>query len=114
MLQINRDTAARLGVDVNTISNRRSTTHSASPFMPSSTARLNTYHVILEVAPQYQNDVSALSRHLCARRRRPSIPISQFTKLEPRPATLSVNHQGHFPPVTLSFNLAPGIRSARR
>ena len=37
------------------------------------------------------------------------IPISQFTKLEPTPAAVSVNHQGQFPSVTLSFNLRPGV-----
>ncbi|MGA2127930.1 MAG: efflux RND transporter permease subunit [Xanthobacteraceae bacterium] len=106
MLDIDRDAASRLGVNVTTI---QQTLYDAfgQPFVTQLYAPLNTYHVILEVAPQYQQDVSALSRLYVHGAAGKMIPISQFATLKQVPATISVNHQGQFPAVTLSFNLAP-------
>jgi multidrug efflux pump subunit AcrB len=63
-IQINRDIAARLGVNPNLI---ESTLYSAfgQRFVTQIYATLNTYHVVLEVMPAYQEDVSALSRIMC-------------------------------------------------
>jgi hydrophobe/amphiphile efflux-1 (HAE1) family protein len=107
MIDIDRDAASRLGVNITTI---EQTLYDAfgQPFVTQLYAPLNTYHVILEVAPQYQRDVSALSR-LYVRGTAGMIPISQFAALKPTPGTISVNHQGQFPAVTLSFNLSPGV-----
>src|SRR5690349_20796739 len=58
--------------------------------------------------PAYQEDVSALSRIYVHGSGGQLIPVSQFAQLLPQVTTLSVNHQGQFPAVTLSFNLAPG------
>src|SRR6202034_3202767 len=69
---------------------------------------LNTYHIVIEVEPQYQQDTSALSRLYVHGTGAQLIPISQFARFERVPALISVNHQGQFPAVTLSFNLAPG------
>jgi len=107
MIQINRDTAARLGVNPNLI---ESTLYSAfgQRFVTQIYGTLNTYHVVMEVAPAYQEDVSALSRIYVHGSGGQLIPVSQFAQLAPQVTTLSVNHQGQFPAVTLSFNLAPG------
>ena len=107
MIDIDRDAASRLGVNITTI---EQTLYDAfgQPFVTQLYAPLNTYHVVLEVAPQYQRDVSALTR-LYVRGTAGMIPISQFAKLKPTPGTISVNHQGQFPAVTLSFNLSPGV-----
>ena len=108
MIKINRDSAARLGVNVTTI---EQTLYDAfgQPFITQLYGPLNTYHVVLEVAPQYQTDLSALSRIYVHGAGGQLIPISQFATLEPTQATIAVNHQGQFPAVTLSFNLAPGV-----
>ncbi len=108
MIKINRDSAARLGVNVTTI---QQTLYDAfgQPFITQLYGPLNTYHVVLEVAPQYQTDVSALSRIYVHGAGGQLIPLSQFATLEPTQATIAVNHQGQFPAVTLSFNLAPGV-----
>ena len=53
-------------------------------------------------------DLSALSR-LYVRGSSGAIPVSQFADLVPTTTTVAVNHQGQFPAVTLSFNLAPGM-----
>jgi hydrophobe/amphiphile efflux-1 (HAE1) family protein len=107
MIKINRDSAARLRVNVTTI---QQTLYDAfgQPFITQLYGPLNTYHVILEVAPQYQTDVSALSRIYVHGAGGTLIPLSQFATLQPVPTNLSINHQGQFPAVTLSFNLAPG------
>jgi hydrophobe/amphiphile efflux-1 (HAE1) family protein len=106
-IEINRDSAARLGVNVTTI---QQTLYDAfgQPFITQLYGPLNTYHVVLEVAPRYQTDVSALSRIYVHGAGGSLIPLSQFATLEPATTTLAVNHQGQFPAVTLSFNLTPG------
>ena len=107
MIQIDRDMATRLGVNPNLI---ESTLYGAfgQRYVTQIYATLNTYHVVLEVAPAYQEDVSALSRIYVHGSGGQLIPVSQFAQLVPQVTTLSVNHQGQFPAVTLSFNLAPG------
>jgi hydrophobe/amphiphile efflux-1 (HAE1) family protein len=108
MIDIDRDAAARLGVNVTTI---EQTLYDAfgQPFVTQLYAALNTYHVLLEVEPRYQQDVSALSRLYVRGAAGKMIAISQFATLKPTPGTISVNHQGQFPAVTLSFNLSPGV-----
>jgi hydrophobe/amphiphile efflux-1 (HAE1) family protein len=105
-IRINRDRAARLGVNTSAI---ESTLYDAfgQGYVTQLYAPLNTYHVVMEVAPQYQMDLSALSR-LYVRGSSGAIPVSQFADLVPTTTTVAVNHQGQFPAVTLSFNLAPG------
>lgn len=107
-IKINRDLASRLGVDVKTI---EQTLYDAfgQPYVTQLYGTLNTYHIIMQVAPQYQQDASALSRLYVHGAGGALIPISQFATLERQSAVISVNHQGQFPSVTLSFNLAPGV-----
>jgi multidrug efflux pump subunit AcrB len=62
----------------------------------------------MELEPQYQRDISALSRLYVHGSGGQLVPISQFARLVPQTTTTAVNHQGQFPAVTLSFNLAPG------
>ena len=107
MIRINRDSAARLGVNVTTI---QQTLYDAfgQPYITQLYGPLNTYHVLLEVAPRYQTDVSALTRIYVHGSGGTLVPLSQIATLEPVAATLAVNHQSQFPSVTLSFNLTPG------
>lgn len=70
--------------------------------------QLNTYHIVMEVAPAYQTDMDALSRIYVTNSSGQLVPVSQFAQLIPRTAAVSVNHQGQFPAVILSLNLAPG------
>jgi multidrug efflux pump subunit AcrB len=107
MIRINRDLASRLGVNPNLI---ESTLYDAfgQRYVTEVYGTLNTYHVVLEVAPQYQEDASALSRLYVRGSGGQLIPMSQFADLVPMTTTVAVNHQGQFPAVTLSFNLATG------
>ena len=106
MIRINRDLASRLGVNPSVI---ESTPNDAfgQRYVTEVYAPLNTYHVVMEVAPAYQEDVSALSR-LYVHGSGELAPVSQFADLVPTTTTVSVNHQGQFPAITLSLNLAPG------
>ena len=69
---------------------------------------LNQYHVVMEVAPQYWQNPSALHDIYVRSPNGGQVPLSAVTRYEPANTILSVNHQGQFPAVTLSFNMAPG------
>jgi multidrug efflux pump subunit AcrB len=66
------------------------------------------YKVILEVQPQFQNDASALSRIYLTTPGGARVPLSTVASFSNKVEPLTVNHQGQFPAVTLSFNVAPG------
>jgi len=69
---------------------------------------LNQYFVVLEVMPSAQQDPSALKSIYVPGSGGNLVPLSAFSDYEPSNTALSVNHQGIFPAITLSFNLAPG------
>ena len=104
---VDRSAAARLGIDP---ANVDSTLYDA--FGQRHVARiytaLNEYYVILEVDPRYQLGPAALQRIYVRSQSGASVPLSQIATLVPSVAPTAVNHQGQFPSVTLSFNLAPG------
>jgi HAE1 family hydrophobic/amphiphilic exporter-1 len=68
----------------------------------------NDYQVILESKPEFQTDISALSRIYLKTASGVSVPLESVTRLVPGVGPLLVNHQGNQPAVTISFNLAPG------
>jgi len=107
-LVIDRDTASRLGILPQAIDD---TLYDAFGQRQVSTifTQLNQYHVILEVAPRFQQDPDALKALYVKSPGGAQVPLSAFTHFETRPTTLAINHQGQFPSVTLSFNLAPGV-----
>jgi multidrug efflux pump len=70
--------------------------------------QLNQYHVVLEVDPNFQRSPKALDEIYVRSTGGGHVPLSAFTKLEKSTLPLVVNHQGQFPTVTVSFNLAPG------
>ena len=67
------------------------------------------YKLILEVAPQFQNDASALSRIYVTNNNGSRVPLTAVAHFTNKVEPLTVNHQGQFPAVTLSFNVAPGF-----
>jgi HAE1 family hydrophobic/amphiphilic exporter-1 len=72
--------------------------------------QLNSYHVVLEVTPALQQDPSLFGKlYLNSPLTGQQVPLSTFVKVDTsRNAYLAINHQGQFPAVTISFNLAPG------
>ena len=75
---------------------------------------LNQYHVVMEVAPQFWQNPDTLRLIYVQAPNGQEVPLSAFTHFAPSTAPLSVNHQGLFPAVTISFNLAPGAGAGRR
>ena len=71
--------------------------------------RLNQYYVILEVDPSYQLGPQALQRIYIPSQDGTQVPLSQIASFKTKVKPVAVNHQGQFPSVTLSFNLAPGV-----
>ena len=107
-LTYDRLTAARLGVTPQTIN---ATLYSA--FGQSEAAvlyePLNQYYVILEAAPRYTQDPQALRGIYLGARPGGAVPLSAVTTSASSTTALAVNHDGLFPSVTVSFNLAPGM-----
>jgi multidrug efflux pump len=71
--------------------------------------QLNQYHVVLEVAPKFQQDPGSLKHIYVKSNTGAQVPLSAFSHFETSRASLAINHQGQFPVVTLSFNLAPKV-----
>jgi multidrug efflux pump subunit AcrB len=107
-LEIDRDTASRLGLDAQTIDN---TLYDAFGQRQVSTVftQLNEYHLVMEVAPEFQRNPDALKGIYVRSSNGTQVPLSAFTHFAARTAPLAVNHQGPYPAVTLSFNLAPDV-----
>jgi multidrug efflux pump len=107
-LKIDRDTASRLGIQPQAIDD---TLYDAFGQRLISTifTQLNQYRVILEVKPEFQQDPEALKHIYVRGSSGDSVPLSAFTSFESGLAPLAVNHQGQFPAITISFNLAPGV-----
>jgi multidrug efflux pump subunit AcrB len=70
---------------------------------------LNQYHVVLEADPQFQQNPESLNSLYVKSSTGTQVPLSAFSHIDQTNASLSINHQGQFPVVTLSFNLAPGV-----
>jgi multidrug efflux pump len=106
-LVIDRDTAARFGILPQNIDD---TLYDAFGQRQVSTifTQLNQYHVVLEVGQQFQDDPSDLSSIYVKSSTGQQVPLSTFSHFVTSPAPLAINHQGQFPVVTISFNLAPG------
>ncbi|GAC1630846.1 MAG: multidrug efflux RND transporter permease subunit MuxB [Candidatus Acidiferrum sp.] len=103
---IDRDSAARLGILPADIDNAL---YDAFGQRQVSTifTQLNQYHVVMEVDPQFQQNPDSLKNIYVRSSNGPQIPLSAFTRVETDSAPLTLNHQGQFPVVTVSFNLAP-------
>jgi multidrug efflux pump len=105
---IDRDTAARLGLSQQAIDD---TLYDAFGQRQVSTmyTPLNQYHVVMEVAPDFWQNPDSLDQVYVLSNTGQLVKLSTFTHFAPQMTALAVNHQGQFPSVTISFNLAPGI-----
>ena len=107
-LVIDRDTASRLGVSPQDLDNALYDAFGQRQVSTMYRA-LNQYHVVMEVAPQFQQTTEALQNiYLRASNGNP-IPLAAFTHFVPSNTALAVNHQGQVPSATISFNLASGV-----
>jgi multidrug efflux pump len=111
-VSVDRDLAARLGVSASAVDaalydafgqRQVSTIYSA----------LNQYHVVMEVAPQFWQRPETLRTIYARSSKGTAVPLSTFARFDASTAPLAVNHQGLFPAVTISFNLAPSVSLGR-
>jgi hydrophobe/amphiphile efflux-1 (HAE1) family protein len=109
-LTIDRDAAARFGIQPQLIDDTLYDAFGQRQVAQYFT-QVNSYHVILEVLPELQNAPDALDRiFVNAPATGQQVRLSSLARWTTKPTTfLSINHQGQFPSVTLSFNLAPGV-----
>jgi hydrophobe/amphiphile efflux-1 (HAE1) family protein len=107
-VEIDRSAASRYGIQPaqidNTLYDAFGQRHVARIY-----TTLNQYYVLLEVDPKFQLGPQALQRIYVRSQTGTEVPLSQLASFHPVLAPLAVNHQGQFPSVTLSFNLAPGV-----
>jgi multidrug efflux pump len=107
-LVIDRATASRLGVSPLTIDETLADAFSqeqvSTTYVP-----LNQYHVVMEVADQFQKDPDALKNIYVKSTTGAMVPLSAVTRFEQQRIPLAVNHQAQSPATTLSFNLTPGV-----
>ncbi|HEY4900860.1 MAG TPA: multidrug efflux RND transporter permease subunit [Terriglobales bacterium] len=102
-LEIDRDTAARLGVTASAVDN---TLYDAfgQRLISIMFTQLNQYHVVLEVDPSFRDDPDSL-KSIYVPGANGQVPLSAIAHFTTGSGALSLNHQGQFPSVTVSFNL---------
>jgi multidrug efflux pump len=107
-LTIDRPAASRLGIPTQVIDD---TLYDAFGQRQVSVyyTLLNQYHVVMEVAPRFWQRPDTLRDIYVPSSSGALVPLSAFTRYEPAATSLAVNHQGQFPAVTISFNLASGV-----
>jgi hydrophobe/amphiphile efflux-1 (HAE1) family protein len=107
-IQVDRDTASRLGLSASQIDETLYDAFGQRQVATIYTAT-NQYKVILEVQPQFQHDPNLLSKIYLSGPNGAQIPLSSFAHFTRKLDPLMISHQGIFPAVTLSFNLKPGV-----
>ncbi len=107
-LIIDRDTASRLGVTPLMIDD---TLYSAFGQRQVSTifTQINQYRVVLEVMPEFRDSISDINSLYVKTTGGRITPLESLSTTEQSEVPLSINHQGQFPVVTVSFNVAPGM-----
>ena len=109
-LTFDRDQAARYGLTAQTIDDTLFDAFGQRQIAQYFT-QLSSYEVIMELLPSLQNDLTTLDRiFLKSPTTGGEVPLSEFAKWTTTPVQpLSISHQGQFPAITISFNLAPGV-----
>ena len=107
-IDIDRDTAGRLGVTVAAID---AALYDAFGQRLISTifTQSNQYRVVLEVSPGYQSKPQDLAKLYVPNMAGEQVALSSLAKISERPVSLAVNHLGQFPAVTISFNAAKDV-----
>jgi hydrophobe/amphiphile efflux-1 (HAE1) family protein len=105
-LDIDRDTASRLGITASAIDDALYDAF-GQRFVATTFTQLNEYHVVLEVAERFRDNPQSLEGIYVNTPAGDQVPLRAIAKTHQSLAPLAVNHHGQFPAVTISFNLAP-------
>ena len=106
-LNIDRDTAARLGVTPASIDNALYNAF-GQRLISTIFTQTSQYRVVLEVKPEFKRGPQALNDIYVSSSTGQQIPISAVATVIEKPASLAINHIGQFPATTISFNLGSG------
>ncbi|HEY5377822.1 MAG TPA: efflux RND transporter permease subunit [Polyangiaceae bacterium] len=106
-LGIDRDSASKLGLSPAAIDNALYDSYGQRQIATTYGA-LNQYRVVLETKPEFQLGPESLNDLYVGAPSGGQVPLSAVTHSSVTFTPLAINHQGQFPAVTLSFNLAPG------
>ena len=106
-IEIDRDSAARLGVTVAAIDNALYNAF-GQRLVSTIFTQANQYRVVLETTPDLQNGLSALDNIFVTSNTGAQVRLASVARVEERRAALALNHSSQFPAATISFNLAPG------
>lgn len=107
IVNIKRDKAAALGVTVEQIEQALAEAYGSNQ-VSSIYTDIDTYEVIMELEPQFQQSPTALSALYVRSNKGNLVPLDAVTEITRGIGPLAINHKGQLPAVTLSFNLAPG------
>ncbi len=109
-LKINRDTASRYGIQPQLIDDTLYDAFGQRQVTQYFT-QLNSYHVILEILPELQGNLDTLNKlYIKSPTTGEQVPLATFATWTSVPVrSLSISHQGQFPAITISFNLAQGV-----
>src|SRR5205809_544939 len=105
---INRDRAAALGVTAEQVENALYDAYGSGQISTIYTPT-NQYWVVMELLPQYQQDLSALSLLYIRSKTGTLVPLASLATITSTVGPLTVNHAGQLPSVTVSFDLKPGV-----
>ena len=105
---VDRDTAARLGIAAADVDNALYDAFGQRQ-VSIMYRQLNQYHVVMEVAPQFSKDPQMLQYVYVRSSTGIAVPLAAFCHFGPSNTALAVAHQGQYPSVTISFNLAPNV-----
>ncbi len=106
-IDIDRDTASRLGISAKLIDDTLYDAYGQRQVATTFT-QLNQYRVVLEVKPEYLESPEGLNNLYVRSAAGGLVPLGAISSRHPSTVPLAINHQGQFPAITLSFNLAPG------
>jgi hydrophobe/amphiphile efflux-1 (HAE1) family protein len=110
LMKIDRDTAARYGIQPQLIDDTLYDAFGQRQVAQYFT-QINSYHVVLEILPELQGKVDTLDKiYIKSPTTGQEVPLSVFCKWTTDPVRpLAIAHQGQFPAVTISFNLGQGV-----
>jgi multidrug efflux pump len=106
-LTIDRDMAGRFNIQPQTIDNILYDAFGQRQVSTMYTS-LNQYHVVMEAAPEFWQSPDGLKHIYVPSGTGALVPLSTFAHYAPSTTSLSINHQGQSPAMTISFNLLPG------
>ena len=108
MVVFDRSTASRLGISPQLIDDTLYDAFGQRQVSIMYTS-LNQYHVVMELEPRFWQRPDTLHDVYVRSPTGPQVPLSAFAHYEQTATALSVNHQGQFPAITMSFNMPPGV-----